>query len=189
MYEGEVEIKLSDLTCLMKAAECLRIKGLAIRDEDPTANGSSINQQKAFNSSAKNDFISENVKKMERSDRSPSPPKKKQRNESVVEKNNLSSKVEVPTSVHSQQSSSSSEIKPHEKSEAGKPVEQIKTETDIQNEGCENVAGSKNDGMDYSNKNERVEIEKEEIDVSDDDDWTDFMGSYRSQKVSKKFCI
>lgn len=36
MYIGEVEIKQSELAGLIKAAECLRIKGLAVADEDPT---------------------------------------------------------------------------------------------------------------------------------------------------------
>ncbi|XP_076059125.1 uncharacterized protein LOC143035883 isoform X9 [Oratosquilla oratoria] len=36
MYIGEVDVRQSDLAGLIKAAECLRIKGLAVPDEDPS---------------------------------------------------------------------------------------------------------------------------------------------------------
>lgn len=36
MYVGEVNVLQSDLSGLIKAAECLRIKGLAVPDEEPT---------------------------------------------------------------------------------------------------------------------------------------------------------
>ncbi|XP_050709236.1 uncharacterized protein LOC126994032, partial [Eriocheir sinensis] len=36
MYIGEVDVRQSELAGLIKAAECLRIKGLAVPDEDPT---------------------------------------------------------------------------------------------------------------------------------------------------------
>ncbi|XP_066977952.1 protein tramtrack, beta isoform-like isoform X3 [Macrobrachium rosenbergii] len=36
MYLGEVEVQQTDLPGLIKAAECLKIKGLAVPDEDPT---------------------------------------------------------------------------------------------------------------------------------------------------------
>lgn len=36
MYLGEVDVKQSELAGLIKAAECLRIKGLAVPDEDPS---------------------------------------------------------------------------------------------------------------------------------------------------------
>ncbi|XP_071549367.1 uncharacterized protein [Panulirus ornatus] len=36
MYLGEVDVQQTDLPGLIKAAECLRIKGLAVPDEDPT---------------------------------------------------------------------------------------------------------------------------------------------------------
>lgn len=35
MYAGEVEVKHSNLSSLIRAAECLHIKGLAVPDEDP----------------------------------------------------------------------------------------------------------------------------------------------------------
>merc|ERR1719187_746749 len=36
MYLGEVDVRQSELSGLIKAAECLRIKGLAVPDEDPS---------------------------------------------------------------------------------------------------------------------------------------------------------
>ncbi|CAL4236513.1 unnamed protein product, partial [Meganyctiphanes norvegica] len=36
MYLGEVNVNQNDLSSLIKTAECLRIKGLAVPDEDPT---------------------------------------------------------------------------------------------------------------------------------------------------------
>ncbi|CAL4068347.1 unnamed protein product [Meganyctiphanes norvegica] len=36
MYLGEVNVNQNDLSSLLKTAECLRIKGLAVPDEDPT---------------------------------------------------------------------------------------------------------------------------------------------------------
>ncbi|XP_042881291.1 longitudinals lacking protein, isoforms H/M/V-like isoform X3 [Penaeus japonicus] len=39
MYLGEVDVQQADLPGLIKAAECLRIKGLAVPDEDPTQTG------------------------------------------------------------------------------------------------------------------------------------------------------
>lgn len=36
MYIGEVDVRQSELAGLIKAAECLRIKGLAVPDEDPS---------------------------------------------------------------------------------------------------------------------------------------------------------
>ncbi|XP_045118811.1 protein tramtrack, beta isoform-like isoform X5 [Portunus trituberculatus] len=36
MYLGEVNVNQNDLASLLKTAECLRIKGLAVPDEDPT---------------------------------------------------------------------------------------------------------------------------------------------------------
>ncbi|XP_069995256.1 longitudinals lacking protein, isoforms H/M/V isoform X5 [Penaeus vannamei] len=39
MYLGEVDVQQADLPGLIKAAECLRIKGLAVPDEDPSQTG------------------------------------------------------------------------------------------------------------------------------------------------------
>lgn len=36
MYVGEVNVRQNELAALIKAAECLRIKGLAVPDEDPS---------------------------------------------------------------------------------------------------------------------------------------------------------
>ena len=35
MYLGEVNVRQSDLATLIKAAECLRVKGLAVPDDEP----------------------------------------------------------------------------------------------------------------------------------------------------------
>ncbi|XP_045125494.1 protein tramtrack, beta isoform-like isoform X5 [Portunus trituberculatus] len=40
MYIGEVNVRQNELSSLIKAAECLRIKGLAVPDEEPKKNGS-----------------------------------------------------------------------------------------------------------------------------------------------------
>ena len=49
MYLGEVNVNQHDLASLLKTAECLRIKGLAVPDEDvsskPSSNAKAINSQ------------------------------------------------------------------------------------------------------------------------------------------------
>ncbi|XP_068234594.1 protein tramtrack, beta isoform-like isoform X3 [Palaemon carinicauda] len=45
MYLGEVEVQQTDLPGLIKAAECLKIKGLAVPDEDPTQPSKSDSQK------------------------------------------------------------------------------------------------------------------------------------------------
>ena len=50
MYSGEANVAQSDLARLIKAAECLRIKGLAVPDELPTAS-----ESKRCNSDAKSE--------------------------------------------------------------------------------------------------------------------------------------
>ena len=79
MYVGEVEVKQSELAGLVKAAECLRIKGLAILDEDSAVCDSSetqhfvsinSNSDKTSNSSSRRTGVNEG---------SPSPPRKRRR--------------------------------------------------------------------------------------------------------------
>ncbi|XP_042207661.1 protein tramtrack, beta isoform-like isoform X8 [Homarus americanus] len=41
MYIGEVNVRQNELSSLIKAAECLRIKGLAVPDEEPKKSGTS----------------------------------------------------------------------------------------------------------------------------------------------------
>ncbi|XP_064091906.1 protein tramtrack, beta isoform-like isoform X11 [Macrobrachium nipponense] len=41
MYIGEVNVRQNELTSLIKAAECLRVKGLAVPDEEPKTSASS----------------------------------------------------------------------------------------------------------------------------------------------------
>ncbi|XP_066989409.1 protein tramtrack, beta isoform-like isoform X4 [Macrobrachium rosenbergii] len=41
MYIGEVNVRQNELTSLIKAAECLRVKGLAVPDEEPKKSASS----------------------------------------------------------------------------------------------------------------------------------------------------
>ncbi|XP_068225817.1 protein tramtrack, beta isoform-like, partial [Palaemon carinicauda] len=41
MYIGEVNVRQNELTSLIKAAECLRVKGLAVPDEEPKSASSS----------------------------------------------------------------------------------------------------------------------------------------------------
>ena len=36
MYIGEVNVRQNELSSLIKAAECLKVKGLAVRDDDPS---------------------------------------------------------------------------------------------------------------------------------------------------------
>ena len=65
MYIGEVNVRQNELAALVKAAECLKIKGLAAPDEDPSLS-SSNRERTSLNS---------------RDDTS-SPPSKRRRNES-----------------------------------------------------------------------------------------------------------
>ncbi|XP_018010400.1 broad-complex core protein isoforms 1/2/3/4/5 isoform X3 [Hyalella azteca] len=61
MYDGEVNVLQENLSSLIKAAECLKIKGLAVADSDPTdrtkekklhpSSGSSINANSNINNS------------------------------------------------------------------------------------------------------------------------------------------
>ena len=46
MYIGEVNVVQEKLAELIKAAECLKIKGLAVPDEDPMENKEEIRQNK-----------------------------------------------------------------------------------------------------------------------------------------------
>jgi len=46
MYIGEVNVRQNELSSLIKAAECLRVKGLAVPDEEPKKLSSSSNRQR-----------------------------------------------------------------------------------------------------------------------------------------------
>ena len=90
MYIGEVDVKQSDLAGLIKAAECLRIKGLAVPDEDPsTATLGGGSSSKLTNSKLKsNNSNINNVPDNRRTSSggggfsSPTPPSKRQRRDS-----------------------------------------------------------------------------------------------------------
>ena len=45
MYLGEVNVRQSDLATLIKAAECLRVKGLAVPDDEPPLTNSCVSEQ------------------------------------------------------------------------------------------------------------------------------------------------
>lgn len=45
MYIGEVNVKQNELSSLIKAAECLKVKGLAVRDDDPKSTSSGAKQR------------------------------------------------------------------------------------------------------------------------------------------------
>ncbi|XP_066948878.1 longitudinals lacking protein, isoforms H/M/V-like isoform X23 [Macrobrachium rosenbergii] len=89
MYIGEVDVRQSELAGLIKAAECLRIKGLAVPDEDPTKS-----QKKGPN----------NVPER----REDSPPAKRKRRDSGERARGLHSHSPVPRVCSSLSSSSSS---------------------------------------------------------------------------------
>ena len=89
MYIGEVDVRQSELAGLIKAAECLRIKGLAVPDEDPTKG-----QKKGPS----------NVPER----REDSPPAKRKRRDSGERGRSLHSPVPRGTSQSSSSSSSSS---------------------------------------------------------------------------------
>ena len=61
MYVGEVEVKQNDLDDLIKAAECLRIKGLGVPDEDLVSSECSKNQQKISSLGVNSDNISKST--------------------------------------------------------------------------------------------------------------------------------
>ncbi|CAL4086434.1 unnamed protein product [Meganyctiphanes norvegica] len=46
MYNGQVYVRQNELSSLMEAAKCLRVKGLAIPDEEPKNSGGSNSQQR-----------------------------------------------------------------------------------------------------------------------------------------------
>ena len=81
MYAGKVNVKKSDLSEIIKTAECLRVKGLAIPDEPPAEklNQNSVDVSKKLN------------RKSDKCD-SPSPPRKRRRNSGMNEGNNSISK-------------------------------------------------------------------------------------------------
>ncbi|XP_047741758.1 longitudinals lacking protein, isoforms H/M/V isoform X16 [Hyalella azteca] len=66
MYLGEVNVRQSDLATLIKAAECLRVKGLAVPDDEPPASKKRETQTR-------------------RNDPSSSPPAKRKRRNDVVD--------------------------------------------------------------------------------------------------------
>ena len=66
MYLGEVNVRQSDLATLIKAAECLRVKGLAVPDDEPPPRKSRASEQQ-----------------IRRGDTSSSPPAKRKRRSDV----------------------------------------------------------------------------------------------------------
>ncbi|XP_018012517.1 protein tramtrack, beta isoform isoform X4 [Hyalella azteca] len=69
MYLGEVNVRQSDLSTLIKAAECLRVKGLAVADDEPPPP----------RKSSKSDYSSR------RSESTSSPPAKRKRRGDAIE--------------------------------------------------------------------------------------------------------
>ena len=191
-----------------KTAKCLRIKGLAIPDEDPVANETSKNQQKISSLVVNSDDISESTDITDLSSHCTSPPRKRQRKDSVhqqktnseVEVSNIEPRLQ-PSSFSEQESPAKVNYDP-----VTSPGNQIKAETDIQNEegpsnledgelSCQNLAeiGPEDNGMDDSNEIEEdyptlteIDIEKEELNISNNEEWIDFEGAGPSglQKVS-----
>ncbi|KAK7071100.1 hypothetical protein SK128_007369 [Halocaridina rubra] len=53
MYIGEVNVRQNELSSLIKAAECLRVKGLAVPDEEPKKSASSVNSVPQSSSSSR----------------------------------------------------------------------------------------------------------------------------------------
>ena len=72
MYLGEVNVKQTELASLIKAAECLRIKGLAVPDEDTSSN-------------TKKESSSSNSKSKIDNQRESSPPVKRKRIQASTE--------------------------------------------------------------------------------------------------------
>ena len=93
-----------------KTAKCLRIKGLAIPNEDPVGNEPLKNQQKIFSSGVNSDDISESTDITDLSSHCTSPPRKRQRKD-FDDKENNNSNIEISNSLHCQQSSSFNEQK------------------------------------------------------------------------------
>ena len=210
MYVGEVKVKQSELAGLIEAAECLRIRGLAIQDENPSANESLKSQNKVYTtSSSKNDnHLSNSVNLTDVSSHyCQSPSRKRQKKYSgeketkisLVKINDLTSKVQISNSVSSQQSSSFSEKNNPNKynHEPSNPsVGQRKVETDVQNQG--GPSNLDNREQDYQNKSElgpedyesddsstnEVDFQKEEIDIS-----TNSEGAGPSQLQKVSFCL
>ena len=52
MYIGEVNVVQEKLSGLIKAAECLRIKGLAVPDEEPSVNSNKLSREKRYSDSS-----------------------------------------------------------------------------------------------------------------------------------------
>lgn len=77
MYIGEVNVRQNELSSLIKAAECLRIKGLAVPDEEPKSGGtttsSSGNTNTASESRARPDQASPPAKRRRGEDRRVTP--------------------------------------------------------------------------------------------------------------------
>ena len=91
MYGGEAEVQQTELASLIKVAENLRIKGLAVPDEQLSSNDSSDVQKNKKSSSGNSSSVeSENVpenlnKRSEVGRDGPSPPRKRRRKDSEDE--------------------------------------------------------------------------------------------------------
>ena len=220
MYEGEVKVNQRDLASLIEAAECLCIKDFAFPDVDPSPSVTSKSQP-SFSNISNFTYInntSENINVTDISScHDPSPPRKRQRKESgenetmnsKAKENNLLSYEKESDSVPVQQNSSFVEQKSPEKNDNEPdtpPVNQIKTESDIQYQGGPSNfydeepkhqsvldIGYQDGGMtdtnelveDYPSFTE-IDIEKEELDSCNEEDWIDSVGigPYRLQEVS-----
>jgi len=82
MYLGEVNVRQCDLASLIKSAECLRVKGLAVPDDEPpkkVPNRTESNRRDHASESNRRDHVSESIKRDNVSG-SP-PPKRKRRDE------------------------------------------------------------------------------------------------------------
>ena len=112
---GEVDVRQSELTGLIKAAECLQIKGLAVPDEDPSLNAnakSNTHKKESLNSGNANN---ENGNKRREvcGNISPASQRKKQRRNSGGGKDtdhNLNPKPQGPTHFNTPENQRSSSL-------------------------------------------------------------------------------
>ncbi|ROT74427.1 broad-complex core protein isoforms 1/2/3/4/5 isoform X2 [Penaeus vannamei] len=85
MYIGEVNVRQNELSSLIKAAECLRVKGLAVPDEEPkhaaaaTTNTTTPNNNNSGFSGTRQRPVEQQPQQQQLGERSSSPPAKRRK--------------------------------------------------------------------------------------------------------------
>lgn len=128
MYVGEVNVVQEKLTSLIKAAECLRIKGLAVPDEDPVDNNKPPRETPKRHSSTSRPHESPKTKRMKRSHESNFESERSRFNHSNGDKQvNYKSPTQevIPNNLENEESENSKINIIRQKNNSSLPVSQI----------------------------------------------------------------